>query len=139
MWAVQEKAGAPLWFSLLIFLLWCAVMGSYLTFVCHVAPRALKRWAMEHRYKIVQKRQAWLIKRAFVAASNVQMVYEVVIIDEFGKTRSGLIKIGTYWWPKLSVVNCPVEVYLDNSKKPDGWLELKLERIRIKRNSTATD
>jgi hypothetical protein len=121
MWAAQAKTPLSPFFYVPFFLLWFSFMSSFLTFYCHIAPKVLKRWADERGYKLVSQRQPWLIKRASVGASSVQSVYEIVIIDRSGKTRSGLIKLGSYWWPRFSSANCPIEVYWDDGRDDDDW------------------
>jgi hypothetical protein len=124
MWAVQGKAELPLFVAIPFFLLIIVLLSLYGFFAKHIAPKVLDLWAKEHGHKVVQKKDAGIFRRLSVGASNTQVVYEIVLIDKWGVTRSGLVKIGWYGLPKLSSVNCPIEDYLDKAKYPGDWPEL---------------
>jgi hypothetical protein len=122
MWAANPKQDFPPWVAIPFFVVWCWVMGSFVFSGWRIVPRALDRWANEQGYKIVQKTAAGLFKRAAVGASNCQVVYTIVVEDGKGTTRSGLVKIGDYWWPSLSLDRCPIEVRWDETRKvPNLW------------------
>jgi hypothetical protein len=123
-WAANAKSELSPFFYIPFFIVLSAFMGSFLIFQGYVAPRALNRWANEQGFKLVQKATVGLLKRSAIRASNIQVVYSIVIIDGSGKTYSGLAKLGAYWLPNLSIDGCPIEVYWDKTKDESGWPEL---------------
>ena len=95
---------------MLFFIVWATVMGSYLYFALHVAPSALKRWAEEQGYQILERRNAGPIDWWSYSEGSGHHIYRVVLLDEEGQARRGLVRVGTPYWFCLSVSHCPVEV-----------------------------
>ena len=123
-WAANGTNGFSPYLAIPFFIVWCALMGSFLISHAYVAPRALNQWANEQGFKLIQKTGVGPFRRLAVGASNAQILYSIIIIDGSGATRSGLAKIGAYWWPSLSTAGCPIEVYWDGAKADRGWREV---------------
>jgi hypothetical protein len=105
-------------FVALFFSLWLAGMGWFFFFGWHVAPAALRRWADEENYRIIERKWPGLFDAIFFAKSNGNAVYRVVVRDKAGQCRSGLVRVGgargCFW---LSVQRCPVDVRWDLAKR----------------------
>ena len=104
-------------FPILFFMVWAMLMGSFLYFSWHVAPSALRRWAAEHDYQIIERKKAGIFDWFFCAKGSGHWVYRIVVLDNTGETRRGLARIGEAYWPCLSSSRCPVEVRWDSLDK----------------------
>lgn len=98
----------------ILFLIVCAMMGSYLYFALHVAPFALCRWAEEHGYQVIQRQRAGPLDWWSFSKGSGHHIYRVVILDEAGETRRGLARVGNPNWICLSTSRCPVEIRWDS-------------------------
>jgi hypothetical protein len=122
MWAADPKQQFPPWVGIPFFIVWCWLMGSFLYSYWRVVPRALDRWAKEQGFKVIRKSPGGPFKMMAMGASSSQVVYSIVVVDAKGATRSGLVKIGDYWWFSLSLDRCPIEVRWDETRKiPNLW------------------
>jgi hypothetical protein len=63
--------------------------------------RSLQRWANENGYTLVSKKVSWtkipFRKGPYRWASELQIVFRVVVIDEQKKERSGWVRCGSYF------------------------------------------
>ncbi len=122
MWAAHQIVGWSEIFLVLVFFSFVFFMlGCFAAFSHWIAPKVLDDWAKEHGHKILQKRDVGPFKRLSVNARSTHVLYEIVVLDRWGVTRSGLVKIGWDWWPKLTSENCPIKVYWDDGKDDDDW------------------
>lgn len=99
---------------LVLFLtVWAMMMGSYLYFCWYVVPSALRRWAAKQSYQITEQKRAGIFDWFSFAEGSGHWIYRVVILDEAGQTRSGLVRVGyPYRWC-LSSSRCPADVRWD--------------------------
>jgi hypothetical protein len=104
-------------FVILFFIVWSAVMGSFLYFTWHVAPTALRDWAEEQGLQVIRRRHAGPLAWHSFAKGSGHLVYRVQILDSAGQTWSGLVRVGTAYYPCLSPSRCPVEVRWDRSEE----------------------
>lgn len=99
--------------GMLLFVAWATMMGSYLYFLRHVAPSALRLWAEEHGYQIIKKQTPGPLAWWSFAKGSGHHIYRVVVLDEKGSTRGGLVRLGNPRWFCFSPARCPVEARWD--------------------------
>jgi hypothetical protein len=102
---------------LLFFAVWAAMMGSYVYFVWHVAPSALRRWSEEQRYQLIEKRIAGAFDWFLHAKGSGHHIYRIVILDDKGQSRRGLAIMGKPFWFSFSCSGCPVDVRWDSPRE----------------------
>ena len=62
----------------------------------------LNQWACDNGYQIIQSEFRWLRRGPFFwTSSKGQMIYHVVVRTPAGRTRSGWIRCGSFWWGLL--------------------------------------
>jgi hypothetical protein len=121
MGVAQKGFDVQILFVLPSFLIVCALLSTSAWFGWYVAPRAVARWAKERGYVLVRLTSAGLIKRMSFAPSNAQHIYLIVVRAGDEQLYTGMLKVGDYWWPSLSVDRCPIEARWDEQKiKPDS-------------------
>jgi hypothetical protein len=101
-------------FVVLFFAVWFWMFGSFLFFWRYVAPSALRRWADEGGYRIVESKQPWDIEWYSFSKGNghriYQVIYRVRVTDQSGLEQHALVRVGTPYWFCTSVSRCTVEV-----------------------------
>jgi hypothetical protein len=97
--------------------IWSVLMGSYLYFLWHVAPLALRRWAEAEGFQIIERKRSGMFDwvsfakgRHSFAKDSGYRIYRVVVRDKAGLTRSGLARVGKPHWYSMSASQCPVEI-----------------------------
>ncbi len=58
----------------------------------------LGHWARENDYRIIEAKYAHLKGPFFWTASKGQSVYRVTVQDQTGRTRSGWVRCGSWWF-----------------------------------------
>jgi hypothetical protein len=117
---MHEMHGDPNHFIGLVFLfvafpIWIAAMAHMAYFFLHIAPCALRRWAEEEGFQVIQRKEptirdrlSLVWERGFKRLSGP--VYRVLVRDKSGWTREGLVLVGSHNSYAFSVSRCPVEV-----------------------------
>ncbi len=62
----------------------------------------IEQWAEQHGYRLVECNNSPFKGPFFWTSSKGQTVYHVVVEDKTGRTRSGWVKCGSYWWGLMS-------------------------------------
>ena len=108
-------------FLFVVFPLWLVGMGTFVYFFVHVAPSALRRWADEEGYQIIERKNPGFLDLRYLASSCGRKricgrVYRVIVRDKMVQSREGLVVVGSSGWYSVSVSRCPVEVRWDRVK-----------------------
>lgn len=123
---------------LVVFLtLWSVVMGTYLHFRMRVAPAALRRWADEQGYQIVEQKRAGFFDWLSVAKGSGHHVYRVVVRDRDGQEHPGLIRVGTPCWFCTSSSRCPVEAAWGAGADPVPAIHSAADSLRARVKGSA--
>ena len=117
----QAKPEVSLWAALGFFVFVISFLSIYFRFARVIAPKAFDRWASENDFKVIQRKEAGIIKRFTARVSSTQMLYEIVVQNGSGKQQSGLVIVGLYWLPSLSVERCTVEARWNKFAVPEDW------------------
>ncbi len=113
--------------NLILFAL--ALVAIPLAFYWYVwrSDAILQKWADENGYQIVDKTYRLFFKGPFFfQTSKHQTVYRVTVLDKTGRTLSGWVACGSYWW---GLCSDQVQVRWDEltqataSKLHDRWLD----------------
>jgi hypothetical protein len=109
-----------LFFLFVVFPLWLAAMGTFVYFTFYVAPSALRVWADEEGYEIIERRQPGFRDLLALAEGRRERVYgwvyRLTVRDKMGRSREGLVVVGGPGWYRIRVSRCPVEVRWDAAK-----------------------
>ena len=62
----------------------------------------LHQWAAQNRYRIIRQEYRFFKGPYFWSSTKGQTVYYVVLEDSDGKTRSGWVRCGSWWFGLLS-------------------------------------
>jgi hypothetical protein len=77
----------------------CVLFYALVIFLTFVRGEAiLNHWAARSGCEILQRNYAWLFAGPFFWTTNrSQMVFRVVVLDQFGTTRKGWVRCGSWW------------------------------------------
>ena len=94
---------------------WLFFTGSFWYFSWHSGPEALRRWAKEDGYRIVNHERRTYRRGPFRwRSSGYQIVYRIEVQDRHGTMKSGWVRIGRYWWPDPN----PIDMSWDKPALP---------------------